>query len=72
MFNRQNNYEHWVICPCGWRGFSADMEHTYMKCGSPDNCDVEPLDLCPNCGEYEYDCKIYLISMRRELIEECV
>jgi len=68
MFTRQNDYQHWIVCPCGWKGFSADMNHSYISYGNPDNCDIEPVDRCPSCGEYEYDCHIFSIRMMRELV----
>ncbi len=67
MFNRQNDYQHWVVCPCGWRGFLADMNHDYQGYGRPECYDIEPIDHCPICGGDDIQCTIYDIVQRREL-----
>ena len=69
MFNRQNDYQHWVTCPCGWRGFSADMSHDYQGFGNPECYDMEAIDLCPECGSGEEECVTYSIVQRRELVK---
>ena len=62
MLSRQNDKTHWVKCPCGWEGYSADMTHGYISHGNPENCDVEPVDYCPKCGIDEGECKIYNVE----------
>lgn len=62
IFTRQNDYEHWVVCPCGWRGFSATMRHDYQGHGNPECFDMEPIDRCPKCGRDESECEHYDVT----------
>jgi len=49
MKTRENDFEHYVKCHCGWEGFSAWMIHGYEGYGHGEDCDVEPMDYCPKC-----------------------
>lgn len=60
MQSRQNDYEHYVKCECGWNGWAADMRHGYISDGRDD---IFLMDFCPNCGNQEdMSCEIYTIK----------
>lgn len=59
--SRQNDYEHYIKCECGWQGWAADMRHGYI----PDKDDVVLMDFCPQCGSQEdVSCEIYTIKQK--------
>ena len=53
MESRDTDYTHYVKCECGWEGFSALMKHGYQGYQVGDDCDVEAMDYCPECGAPE-------------------
>jgi hypothetical protein len=53
VMSRDIDFIHYLKCPCGWEGFIAWMIHSYQGHGYGDNCDVEPMDICPKCGRSE-------------------
>jgi hypothetical protein len=45
------------------------MKHGYEGHYFKGDIDIEPLDYCPKCGAREWECRMFTISRRRELIE---
>ncbi len=65
LFARQEDYEHYLKCECGFEGFAADWKHDYKSYGFGQDVDVEPMDFCPQCGQSE-EFAIEFVTCERE------